>query len=370
MLVAALLVACTSPWRSPPADPPEDAVQGMTRVLRAAAVERETRFDEALHPGRLAARRRALLARDDMAAYREVGEDLFFLDAPWNAGEPRPITPLHEASGPRTPDATRCAACHHQGGLGGSGSFADRAFFDARGDDAWSARARLPRMLAGAALLELAARDDPSLHPFGYKPGRPRRLTEMVRWSIETHLGETAHADEVDALSVFVALLPPPRRIETGRPSVALRAQRGAEVFASIGCANCHLERLVVASPILELSRGGRRLDLSALMSNTGEPPFAVHAFTDLRVHHLGDELAEGDGADRDAFITAPLWGLGSRGAFLHDGRATTADEAIRAHGGEAAAARSAYLALGERRAELDLFFATLGRTPRMTWLR
>jgi hypothetical protein len=253
--------------------------------------------------------------------------------------------------------------------LGGSGSFADRAFFDARGDDVWSARARLPRMLAGAALLELAARGDPALRPFGWQPGRPRRLREMVRWSAETHLGEASSDDEADALSVFLALLPPPRRIDPGRPSLVLRARRGAEVFAALGCDGCHVERLPVESPILELS-GGRRLDLSALLSDTGEPPFAVHAFSDLRVHHLGPELAEGDGPDRDAFVTAPLWGLGSRGAFLHDGRATTADEAIRAHGGEAAKARAAYVKLDERRADLDLFLATLGRTPRMTWLR
>jgi hypothetical protein len=341
----------------------------MARVLAAAAQDRELRFDEALHPGRLAARRRALLAGDDLSAFRDAGEELFALDTPWKGGEPKPVSPLHAAAGPATADATRCAACHHQGGLAGSGSYADRAFFDARGDDAWSGRPRLPRMLAGAALLELAARDDRSLHPFGWKPGRPRRLAEMVRWSVETHLGEATIDDEIDAIAVFLALLPPPRRIEPGRPSLVLRAQRGAEVFGAIGCAGCHVESLPVKSPVLTLS-GGRRIDLSPLLSDTGGPPFAVHAYSDLRVHQLGRELAEGEGEDRDAFVTAPLWGLQSRGTFLHDGRATTADEAIRAHGGEAAAAREAYVKLEDRRADLDLFLATLGRPPRMTWLR
>jgi CxxC motif-containing protein (DUF1111 family) len=191
----------------------------------------------------------------------------------------------------------------------------------------------------------------------------------MVRWSAETHLGEAPSDAEVDAIAVFLALLPPPRRIEPARPSIVLRAQHGAEVFEAIGCATCHSPRLPVKSPVLPLS-GGRRLDLSLLLSETGEPPFAVHAYSDLRVHHLGAELAEGEGEGRDAFVTAPLWGLASRGAFLHDARATTADEAIRAHGGEAAAARNAYVELGEKRADLDLFLATLGRSPRMTWLR
>jgi hypothetical protein len=368
-LVTVMLVACKSGWRAPPPDPPEEASQAMTHVLRAATVEREARFDEALHPGRLAARRQRLFARDDLSAYREVGEDLFFLDTPWSVGEPRPISPLHVASGAPNADATRCGACHHQGGLGGSGSFADRAFFDARGDDAWSARARLPRMLAGAALLELAAKGDAARHPFGWQPGRPRHLTEMVRWSADTHLGVAASNDEVDALSVFIALIPPPHRVELGRPSLTLRAARGAQLFSSLGCGACHVERLAVASPILELS-SGRRLDMSALLSDTGEPPFEVHAFTDLHVHHVGDELADGTGPDRDAFVTAPLWGLGSRSTFLHDGRATTVDEAIRAHGGEAAAARDAYVKIGEERSDLELYLATLGRTPRMTWLR
>jgi hypothetical protein len=368
-LAALTLVACTSPWRAPPPDPPEEATQGMTRVLRAAAIDREARFDDALHPGRIAARRQRLLARNDLSAYREVGEDLFFLDAPWSGGDPRPVSPLHVTSGAPTADATRCGACHHQGGLGGSGSFADRAFFDAHGDDVWSARARLPRMLAGAALLELAAKGDASRHPFGWQPGRPRRLTEMVRWSAETHLGVAASTDEVDALSVFIALIPPPHRVELGRPSLTLRAERGAQLFSSLGCATCHVERLAVASPILELS-SGRRLDMSALLSDTGEPPFAVHAFSDLSVHHLGDELAAGEGPDRDAFVTAPLWGLGSRSSFLHDGRATTVDEAIRAHRGEAAAARDAYARIGEQRSDLELYLAALGRAPRMTWLR
>ena len=35
-------------------------------------------------------------------------------------------------------------------------------------------------------------------------------------------------------------------------------------------------------------------------------------------------------------FRTAPLWGLSKRKFFLHDGRATTLVDAVRAHGGEA----------------------------------
>ena len=55
----------------------------------------------------------------------------------------------------------------------------------------------------------------------------------------------------------------------------------------------------------------------------------------------MGDELADGIEmgiASGREFRTAPLWGVGATGPYLHDGRADTLDAAIRLHGGEAAA--------------------------------
>ncbi|WP_025061114.1 di-heme oxidoredictase family protein [Sulfitobacter guttiformis] len=46
--------------------------------------------------------------------------------------------------------------------------------------------------------------------------------------------------------------------------------------------------------------------------------------------------------------MTRSLAGVGSTGPWLHDGRATTLDEAIPAHAGEAAASRHAYAAMSE----------------------
>ena len=49
-------------------------------------------------------------------------------------------------------------------------------------------------------------------------------------------------------------------------------------------------------------------------------------------------------------FLTRPLWGLAETAPYLHDGRAPTVHDAIVLHGGEATAARDAYLALDEQR--------------------
>jgi CxxC motif-containing protein (DUF1111 family) len=60
-----------------------------------------------------------------------------------------------------------------------------------------------------------------------------------------------------------------------------------------------------------------------------------VNLFSDLLVHHMGTNLADGitqGGAGPDEFRTAPLWGIGQRVFFLHGGRTKSLVEAIRAH--------------------------------------
>ena len=47
----------------------------------------------------------------------------------------------------------------------------------------------------------------------------------------------------------------------------------------------------------------------------------------------LADRITQG-GAGPDQFRTAPLWGVGQRLFFLHDGRTSDLLQAIRAHDG------------------------------------
>ena len=60
-----------------------------------------------------------------------------------------------------------------------------------------------------------------------------------------------------------------------------------------------------------------------------------ANLFSDLALHAMGPGLADDilQGAARgDEFRTSPLWGLGKRIFFLHDGRTDDLIEAIRAH--------------------------------------
>jgi len=77
------------------------------------------------------------------------------------------------------------------------------------------------------------------------------------------------------------------------------------------------------------IASGSSTTPSSALSNRT------ANLFSDLLVHHMGEGLADGitqGGAGPDEFRTAPLWGVGQRIFFLHDGRTSNLVEAIRAH--------------------------------------
>jgi CxxC motif-containing protein (DUF1111 family) len=79
-----------------------------------------------------------------------------------------------------------------------------------------------------------------------------------------------------------------------------------------------------------------------------------VPLYSDLLLHDMGNGLADGVSqgeADGQEFRTAPLWGLGQRVFFLHDGRTSDLVEAIRAHaskGSEGNGSVGLYNALSE----------------------
>lgn len=122
---------------------------------------------------------------------------------------------------------------------------------------------------------------------------------------------------------------------------------RGAVLFEQAQCAVCHLPNL----------RTAERFDRLPQLANQ-----TFHAYTDLLLHDMGEELADGRpdfGAGPKDWRTPPLWGLGLSQivsgsiALLHDGRARNVTEAILWHGGEGAKSRDAFKAMarGDRAA-------------------
>ncbi len=94
--------------------------------------------------------------------------------------------------------------------------------------------------------------------------------------------------------------------------------QEGAAQFANVGCALCHSPSLTSGPAIF-----------------TGMSNVTYHPYSDFAVHHMGSGLADGitqGSAGPDQFRTAPLWGIGQRLFFLHDGRTSDLLQAIEAH--------------------------------------
>jgi len=128
---------------------------------------------------------------------------------------------------------------------------------------------------------------------------------------------EDSHAQpggsDVDAFVDAIRLSAPPAPV----PSTG-EIEAGRQAFENIGCALCHSETLTTAQSF-----------------NTGMSFVQYHPFSDFALHHMGENLADGINqgmASGDEFRTAPLWGVGQRLFFLHDGRSSDLMDAINQH--------------------------------------
>jgi hypothetical protein len=206
---------------------------------------------------------------------------------------------------------------------------------------------------------------------------------------------------DMTSMAVYQAAQPrPTTRIELANLKIipALTAAEktaiaaGSKRFDEIGCNSCHIRQLVANNVIFrepsaskffrdpgDLFPNGRTLISQALdpanpikfditrdqpdnadFKTTNNQPLGtfqrdkqghavIELFGDLRRHDMGAGDAEevdevGTGAS--VFMTENLWGVGTTGPYMHDGRAASLTEAILEHGGESSSARNAFKAL------------------------
>jgi CxxC motif-containing protein (DUF1111 family) len=136
-----------------------------------------------------------------------------------------------------------------------------------------------------------------------------------------TATSNPAVISDIEAFANFMRMLAPPTPAPD-TPSIV----NGRATFTNIGCAHCHTPALTTGKMIAS----GSSTVPSATLSNQ-----TAHLWSDLIVHHMGKGLADGitqGAAGPDEFRTAPLWGVGQRVFFLHDGRTSNLVDAIRAH--------------------------------------
>ncbi len=253
--------------------------------------------------------------------------------------------------------------------------------------------------------------DDLVIRPFGAK-GVAASLREFTLFALNQHHGiqaverfgwtRTGQRDfdgdgveleftigQTTALTLFQAALPAPGQVPAAPEADAASRRRGAMAFERTGCGSCHRQALPLASPVFsepnpfnrpgavtpEYVGGAIELPLPTSPGTGGvfrdeKGQTWVAAYTDFKRHMLCDdeisflcnERVRQDNVPTELFLTAKLWDLATSAPYCHRGDCSTLSEAILHHGGEARAAREAFLALpdSDKRA-LIAFLLSLG---------
>jgi CxxC motif-containing protein (DUF1111 family) len=178
----------------------------------------------------------------------------------------------------------------------------------------WKAQNKSPTIFAGEAYnVEMGVTNE--LFPNKREDNPSCRFNPLPEDYADT--GSTAQLtdamSDVTAFGAFMTLLGAP----TPAPDTPSPAN-GRQIFVNIGCAACHIASHTTAPSIF-----------SGLSRVTFFP------YSDFQLHDMGKGLAD-DVPQADAsgseFRTAPLWGIGQRVFFLHDGRTRDLLQAILAH--------------------------------------
>ncbi|MGA7379599.1 MAG: di-heme oxidoredictase family protein [Terriglobales bacterium] len=139
--------------------------------------------------------------------------------------------------------------------------------------------------------------------------GTPEDLTNF-------DLNGTELPSDVVRFATFMRFLDQPQPAPSTESTL-----RGRHIFHEVGCALCHTASFTTGQS-----------------SVTALTNIQANVFSDLLLHHMGPELADNvsqGAAGGDEFRTAPLWGLGQRIFFLHDGRTSDLVKAIYEHASE-----------------------------------
>jgi len=144
-------------------------------------------------------------------------------------------------------------------------------------------------------------------------------------------------ANDIDNFTTFMrALKAPPRG------PINAQVTAGQTTFTQIGCAVCHVATITTAPAGTVINAGAFRVPTALGDKN-------IHPFGDFLLHDIGtgDGIVQNGGqGTRNQVRTAPLWGIGARTRFMHDGASVRATDAIARHGNQASTARANFNAL------------------------
>ena len=123
----------------------------------------------------------------------------------------------------------------------------------------------------------------------------------------------------IENFANFQRFLDQPDAVNSFPGASFFSVKNGRDAFNAVGCGLCHTPSL----------RTSDKATVAALNNQVAS------LFSDVALHNMGNGLADGisqGGANGNEFRSAPLWGLGKRIFFLHDGRTKDLLQAIKQH--------------------------------------
>jgi CxxC motif-containing protein (DUF1111 family) len=140
----------------------------------------------------------------------------------------------------------------------------------------------------------------------------PEDFTNLADNGASNSPGSDFSSDVVN-FAAFMRLAAAPTPIAPSNTTV-----QGNNQFVNIGCGRCHIPQHTTAQTIF----------------GNGNPT-TITPLSDFALHNMGtglqDRVSQG-AANGQQFRTAPLWGIGQRVFFLHDGRTNSLVTAVEAH--------------------------------------
>jgi CxxC motif-containing protein (DUF1111 family) len=152
--------------------------------------------------------------------------------------------------------------------------------------------------------------------------GLPEDATKLTP-AVTSGSSASDYASDVVNFAAFMRFLAPPTPVLPDTPSTT----RGRQVFQNIGCHFCHIMKQTTGQS-----------------GYTNQNNVEFFPFSDFAVHNMGKGLADGvsqGNAGGREFRTAPLWGVGQRIFFLHDGHTSDLYQAIMDHASDGSEANN-----------------------------
>jgi CxxC motif-containing protein (DUF1111 family) len=182
-------------------------------------------------------------------------------------------------------------------------------------------------------------------------PGQPQP-TPIYKAAYTKSEGLDLTIEQCDQITAFCASLPRP--VERLPKDVsAAQAAAGKKLFSMVGCADCHTPTLGTVDGIysdLLLHQMGRELVGGG---SYGEPPVPDDPDSD-----------DDESPSPSEWRTPPLWGVADSAPYLHDGRASTLEEAIKMHAGQGQRSARKFASMSKEEQDNLLGFLKTLRAP------